>query len=77
MSDIVLVAVLSMVGTTIGSVLGILASNKLTMYRISELEKKVDKHNTVIERVAVLERDSKTVFNRIDEIRDEMKGAKT
>jgi len=77
MSDIVLVAVLSMIGTTIGSVLGILASNKLTMYRISELEKKVDKHNTVIERVAVLERDSKTVFNRIDEIRDEMKGAKT
>ena len=33
---------------------------------------KLDKHNQVVERVAILERDNKTAFNRIDESRDEI-----
>ena len=32
----------------IGTFGGILAGNKLTTYRISELEKKVDKHNNLV-----------------------------
>lgn len=56
MSDAVLVAVLSLVGTLGGSVLGILASNKLTLYRIEQLEKKVDKHNSVVDRTYELEK---------------------
>ena len=30
-------------------------NNKLIMYRLEQLEKKMDKHNSVIERVTVLE----------------------
>ena len=75
MSDAVIVGLLSLVGTVGGSALGIMAANKLTMYRIEQLEKKVDKHNTIIERTAVLERDIKTAFNRIDELREDVKGA--
>lgn len=75
MSDSVVVGLLSLVGTVGGSVLGIMAANKLTMYRIEQLEKKVDKHNSMIERTAVLERDVKTAFNRIDELREDAKGA--
>ena len=30
-------------------------NNKLLMYRIEQLEKKMDKHNNVIERVTILE----------------------
>lgn len=56
MSDAVLVAVLSLVGTLIGSVGGILAANKLTNYRIEQLEKKVDKHNSVVDRTYELEK---------------------
>lgn len=37
------------------SVCSIVAANKLTTYRIQQLEKKVDKHNTIIERVYKLE----------------------
>jgi hypothetical protein len=50
-----MVAVLSLVGTLVGSLGGILASSKLTTYRIQELEKKVEKHNSVIDRVYKLE----------------------
>lgn len=55
MTDTVIVGVLSLIGTLGGSLLGIMAANKLTNYRIEQLEKKVEKHNSVIERVYKLE----------------------
>lgn len=54
MTDII-VAVIALAGTAIGSLGGILAASKLTNYRIEQLEKKVDKHNSVVERIAVAE----------------------
>ena len=72
MTSEVLVAVLSLLGTAFGSVTGIMAANKLTNYRIAELEKKVDKHNTIIERFALLEQDNKTQWNRIDDLQRSM-----
>lgn len=55
MSETIIVAILSLVGTLIGSVLGILAANKLTNYRLEQLEKKVEKHNNLVERMYNLE----------------------
>ena len=55
MSDVVIVGLLSLAGTLIGSVAGIMTANKLTNYRIGQLEKKVDKHNGVMERTYRLE----------------------
>ncbi len=72
MSETVIVALCSMFGTLIGSVAGVLAANKLTNYRIQELEKKVEKHNTIIERTAVLERDNKTLFKYCDQFRERL-----
>lgn len=51
----IIVAVIALAGTAIGSLGGILAASKLTNYRIEQLEKKVDKHNSVVERIAVAE----------------------
>ena len=59
MSDTLLVAILSLVGTMIGSLSGILTANKLVVYRIDQLEKKVEKHNSIIERTFKLEEDVK------------------
>jgi transcription initiation factor IIE alpha subunit len=57
MTDTVIVALLSLAGTAIGSILGIFANNKLVIYRLEQLEKKVERHNNVVERVALLEKD--------------------
>lgn len=57
MSDIVIVALISLAGTMIGSFAGIVTANKLTAYRIEQLEKKQDKHNGVIERMYKVEED--------------------
>lgn len=51
----VICAILALVGTMGGSLGGILVSNKLSNYRIEQLEKKVEKHNNLVERVYNLE----------------------
>lgn len=58
MDSEVIVAVISGVGTLIGSGIGAYASSKLTAYRIEQLEKKVEKHNQVVERTYKLEQDA-------------------
>lgn len=78
MSDpTVLVAVISLLGTLIGSISGVLVSNKLSNYRIEQLERKLDRYASNVdemrERLAVVERDVQTTFLRIDELRNEMK----
>ena len=49
------VALLAFLGTCVGTLGGILAANKLTNYRIAQLERKVEKHNSVVERTYRLE----------------------
>ena len=66
----IVVAVLSLLGTFGGSLLGIRESNKIVELRLNDLEKKVDKHNNVVERVAIAERDIKSNCRRINELED-------
>lgn len=68
MDNTVLVALLSFSGTLIGSLFGVLASAKLTNYRIEQLEKKVDKHNNFAERIPVLEEKIKVEEHRIEDL---------
>lgn len=49
-----------------------LMNSKLMIYRIEQLEKKVEKHNNLVERVALIERDEQTQWRRIDELKNEM-----
>lgn len=72
MDSSIIVAILALVGTLTGSLAGILTANKLTNYRIDELEKKVEKHNAVIERVALLEQSVNAQWKRFDELKAEM-----
>lgn len=55
MSDTIIVGLLSLAGTLLGTIGGIMATQKLVMYRLQKLEEKVDKHNKLIERTYALE----------------------
>lgn len=72
----IIVAVLALCGTLIGSIAGIMTANKLVIYRIEQLEQTVAKHNTVVERVALLEQDDKAQWKRIDELKADMEKVK-
>lgn len=72
----IIVAILSLLGTAFGSVLGIVTANRLTNYRIQQLEDKVNKHNNLIERMAIVEQSTKSAHKRLDELKDEMEDLK-
>ena len=73
----VIVALVSLAGTLLGTFGGIMTSTKLTTYRIEQLEKKVEKHNSVVERTAVIEDNLKSVWHTISEIKGEIKDVDT
>lgn len=55
LTETIIVALISFAGTAIGTIGGIVASSRLTAYRLKQLEKQVEKHNNVIARVYKLE----------------------
>ena len=64
MNSAVIVGMLSFAATLIGTFGGIIASSKLTTYRIEQLEKRVSEHNNLKVRAAELERDLAVLNNR-------------
>lgn len=56
-------------GSAIGTIGGILASQKLTQYRIAQLEKKVDEYNNVKTRTAELETWKESIKQEVDELK--------
>lgn len=67
MSETIIVALISGLGTIVGSGIGIIASARLTQYRLEQLEKKVNLHNSVIERVFELEKKEAVLEQHIED----------
>ena len=65
MSETVVVALMSLCGTLLGSVGGVLTASRMTNYRLEQLERKVEKHNHVMERMALAERDIQNLKNTV------------
>ncbi len=70
MTETVMVALLSVVGTIVGSGLGVVASQKLTQYRLELLEKKVEAHNNLVERMYHLEGKAEEFQHEIADLKD-------
>lgn len=76
MDNTVIVALISGLCVGVPSVIATMMSNNksnaVMNYRIDELTKKVEKHNNVVERMALQENETKTIWKRIDEIKKEI-----
>ena len=66
MDSKVICALVSLVGTIIGSLGGILVSSKLTAYRLEQLENRVAEHNNFARRMPVLEERIEQIEHRIE-----------
>lgn len=64
----IIVALISLAGTLIGSLVGILVSAKLTAYRLEQLEKRVAEHNNFARRMPVIEEQIKEINHRIEDL---------
>lgn len=75
MESTIIVAILSLVGTLGGAYLAGRKTTALVIYRLTELEKKVDKHNNVVERMyevekklALIKDHQKDILDRLDNL---------
>ena len=69
MDSTIIVALLSFAGTIVGTIGGIMATNKLVTYRLEQLEKKVDLHNNAVERLFKVE-------GKMDEVQHDIQDLK-
>ena len=81
MNTEIIVALIASGGGLLGSLVGVIASSKLTTYRIQQLENKVEKHKTVIERTykleeteAVMQEQIRVANHRIADLEKQMEG---
>ena len=68
MSTEIIVCILSLVGTIVGSIIGCVASAKLTNFRLQQLENKVAEHNNFAHRLPVIEEQIKVINHRLSDL---------
>lgn len=72
MSDVVIVALITGLAAVITGIVTGVVTGSTVIYRIKELEKKVDKHNGLIERMVAVEMSTRSAHHRIDEIKEKV-----
>ena len=72
MTDI-MVALIALFGTMIGTFGGILTSSKLTNYRIQQLESKVEKHNNFAVKIPIMQAELDDHKERIEHLEKKKK----
>lgn len=70
MTPEVLHALINAASVILSGLIAAIVSNKLMAYRIEQLEKKVDKHNSVIDRTYHLEAQVEVLENEIENLKD-------
>ena len=73
MSQEGLIALISAGSGILVAIVSIIVNNRVIAYKVDTLAQQVKEHNKLVERTAVVERDVKTAFNRIDENRQYIK----
>ena len=73
MSDGIVVALIGLLGSGFGSLIGALLSNKVWQYRLEQLEQKVEKHNNLVERTYNLEESAAVTDEKIRVINNRLK----
>lgn len=65
MTETIIVACISLLGTLAGAYLGNRRSSALIAYRLEQLEEKVNKHNNLVERMYNVEREIAVIKEEI------------
>lgn len=66
MSDAIIIALITGGLAVMSNVVVAMLNSKLTLYRIEQLEKKVEKHNNLVERITILEKNDDAQWKWID-----------
>lgn len=68
MSDVVIVSLITLVGTVGSALIGVISAHTLTKYQIQELTREVREHNNFAKRMPVVEEQIRVINHRIDDL---------
>lgn len=72
MTDAIFIALITGGLAVISNIVVAIIQNSVTVYRIDQLEKKVEKHNNLVERITIMEESLKSQWRRIDEFKTKL-----
>ena len=73
MSDTIIVAIISAIGTGAGAIVSVFTASRLTNYKIEKLEEEVKKHNGIIERTYELEKRTAILETKVEDLEGKKK----
>ena len=76
MSAEITVAIITSASSLIVAVISIITNNRILGYKVDELKKQVEKHNQVVEKVALLQQDNATQWKRLDDLQKDVEKLK-
>ena len=65
MTAAIISALVGLVGSGIGAFVGLILNNKLVIYRLEQLEKRVQAHNSLIDRMYKVEQDISVIDEKL------------
>ena len=71
--ETIIVAIITLIGTIGSGILSAVISNNLIKYRVEQLEKKVDKHNNLIDRMYKAETNIEVIQEEIEQLEKKKK----
>ena len=75
MNDIVIILLPALIGA-IPALVVAFNTNRLIAYRVDELAKKIEENNKVVERIYKIESDMNTMWQRHDELKEQIREIK-
>lgn len=76
MDATITIALITSASSLIVAVISVVMNNRILGYKVDELKKQVEKHNQVVEKVALLQQETSTQWERIDELRKDVEDLK-
>ena len=70
MTEAIIIALIGIVPSVLVAIISIVSNNAIIKVKIEELEKRVNKHNEVVERTYTVERDLATYWSKYDELKE-------
>lgn len=72
----ILIAIITSASSLLVAVISVIMNNRILGYKVDELKKQVEKHNQVVEKVALLQQETSTQWQRIDELHKDVEDLK-
>ena len=76
MDATITIALITSASSLLVAVISVVMNNRILGYKVDELKKQVEKHNQVVEKVALLQQETSTQWKRIDELRKDVEDLK-